>query len=341
MVDPRFPRARDGQAEEDIVAAAFASYRARAVEEFGGPPPAAIMARAARSPRRRALTVSVAALACTGLMAAGVAVAQTVASGPDDDGVAADATSTASSDGGDAGGNPPTDGAPSSTSDPDVEAELRTLTISLPDWPGRLSELCPEGDYRFTAEDDADVPSGEPSESGSAGEDTPLGDWELLPKGTRAVQGDIAVTKPKEDKPPETLQTVVVPVSCGEVPGVVALTQGSDAFSSLGFVHAGRKAGVFVNIDSVRDGNILLAFKDSAEAEAVELREFSFDGEEFTEVTDPDDPTQDPDDPTQDPDDPTPSDDESSPDPGESSTEKPGETTSADDTHSDAQTSVS
>lgn len=308
MVDPTSSQPRTDGSDDDIVATAFAAYRARAVEEFAAPPSSVIMARAGRQPRRRALTVSVAALACTGLMVAGVAVAQTVASGDNDEVVNADGESA--TEGGDSeenGEGGVTSGdSTSQPGEPDpVETELRALTISLPAWPGSHGERCPAGDYRFAPDDDSDdVP-----ETPSGGPD---GDWRLLPQDSRAKTGELA------DR-----DSVVVPVACGEVPGVVALTQSSDEFTSMGFVHAGRKAGGVVTVESVEDDSVVLAFGESPDADEVELREFDYDGDDFTEVEPPQDsPASDPGSPSEEPD-PTPSDgddDDSgkTPDPGES-----------------------
>lgn len=302
MVEPRTPRPRGpGNSEEDIVAAAFASYRASSEEYFGPKLSAsALMTRAAAArPRKRLLAISVAALACTGLFAAGVAVAQTVAS--NDPG-------SVGADGGDSGdditGSDGTDGTIGSdgitpSTDPSsgpVEHELKTLVISLPDWPGDLAEDCPAGDYVFTPDPDTTaMPTGEVGESASPdGSVEPSKDpkqWELLPDGAVAMSTQL---KPKDK------DTVIVPVACGDAAGVIALKKTGDTFDTLGFVYAFKERSGAVTVAGVDGATVTLDFSARGDDEDVTKRQFAYIDGKFTEIDVSDEETAEPSSPSED-----------------------------------------
>ena len=272
---------------DDIVAAAFASYRSHASGNFEPPPVAAIMTDAVPPPRRRALTLSMAGLAFTGLMVVGVAVAQTITIPDSDDSgvIGAEASGDSSGvDRTDAGQDP--DGSVTTVPvvpDP-VEAELLSSNISLPDWPeDDLSKRCPAGDYIFESHDSPDgsvsnkpktpVPTG-------GGESTIDDDsWILMPGETHAVTADL------DGEPGDE---VIVPVACGDVPGVIALYQDEGAFDTVEFVYAGTDRDEPIGVVAVSDTVVTLSFPSDEEGNA-ELRQFTFDGREFTETTDPGD----------------------------------------------------
>ncbi|CAM3346804.1 hypothetical protein [Stackebrandtia soli] len=305
MPDPFRQRPRPKPAPEDIVTSAFAAYRAEAPISFTPPSATALMARAPRRPRRRALSVSVAALACTGLMLSGVAITQTMTSSPSgnveaigsDESSAPDtlnqsSTSTDSAPGTDVPASP----------DP-VEAELLARTVSLPAWPGELGEQCPAGEFRFTPPDDDDPHSLPPITDSP----TPNGAWVLLPNNTHAKSTNLDGVDGDE---------VIVPVACGDVPGVIALSQEDDQFTSVAFVYAEEEPGEAIEVKDAQDTVVTLSMADGGQ-DKKKIRHFAFDGEEFTETTGPGDGTSPP---------PTDPGGDGSASPGEESPDPPGDT---------------
>jgi len=278
--EPRIPRAR-GDDSDDIVAAAFASYRSGAPDHFDPPPVTALMTGPARAPRRRALTLSMAGLAFTGLMVAGVAVAQTITIPQSDDPAVLGAETTSDTGSADhlATTSAPEDSSTSLSTEPDpVENELLSWTISLPDWPGRLAERCPAGEYTFEPYDEPDgttsnKPRGTPSPDEDDKTDQPT--WVLLPGGTHPMVTDLDGKEGDE---------VIVPVACGDVPGVIALYQNDKSFATVEFVYAATREDDPIAVASVDDTVVTLSFP-AEEPGTAELRQFTFDGEQFTETT--------------------------------------------------------
>ncbi|GAA4916926.1 hypothetical protein LX16_3982 [Stackebrandtia albiflava] len=276
MAEPRGPEVvtDDG---EDIVAAAFASYRSAAPEHFSPAPAGALMSRSARSrqPRRRALSLSMAGLAFTGLMVAGVSVAQNVAS-PDVEepsvlgagSETADGDADVSVDSSIPGASP---SLPPSSPDP-VEAQLLALSITLPAWPGELGERCPAGEYAFAPHDGPDgTTSNKPKGSPSPEEDSDS--WVLLPGDTHAMRTDLDGKAAEE---------VIVPVACGDVPGVIALYHQPDSFDAVEFVYTSPKEEEPIAVAAVDSSTVTLSIPSK---DSTTLRQFTFDGEQFTETT--------------------------------------------------------
>ncbi|MFD0556769.1 hypothetical protein FB566_2016 [Stackebrandtia endophytica] len=278
MDEPRIPRARSDDSD-DIVAAAFASYRSGAPEHFDPPPVTALMTGPARAPRRRALTLSMAGLAFTGLMVAGVAVAQTITIPQSEDPAVAGAETTTDTGSVDhlSTTSAPEDSSTSLSTEPDpVENELLSWTISLPDWPGRLAERCPAGEYTFEAFDKPDgTTSNKPRNTPSPGEEETEPTWELLPGGTHPMVTDLDGEEGDE---------VIVPVACGDVPGVIALYQDEKSFGTVEFVFAASREDDPIGVASVDDTIVTLSFP-AEEPGTADLRQFTFDGEQFTETT--------------------------------------------------------
>lgn len=291
MADIGDRRRHDRDHENDIVASAFASYRAEAPEHFAPRlSAAALLTRASATggtgrPRRRSLAISMTALACTALMAAGVAVAQSVVSDVDDTFGAKDTGEDYSTFDDDHTDDGVTGNDSSPDTDPtaeEVEQELQSLTISLPDWPGDASDDCPAGDYRFAP--NAEHPGAPDSDPPDEDEDSPSsGSWQLLPDGAQARSTRLV----GDDDP----SAVIVPVACGDIPGVVALTKADEGFDTLGFVYAAEKPTGPVTIAAVDGPIVTLAFGEQRDAATVVTRQFSYDDGEFVEVQPDDDPS--------------------------------------------------
>ncbi|HZE40614.1 MAG TPA: hypothetical protein VE172_17565 [Stackebrandtia sp.] len=315
MAEPRVPRARDGATEDDIVAAAFASYRASAPENFSAPSTTALMAKASGSrSRKRALTVSVAALACTGLMAAGVAVAQTVVdpgnTGPDAKGSGHHSSDTGKGDGSHGDG--------SSNGGSSSESDLHTMLITLPAFTG-LDSRCPAGTYKFPTDDTSDpsdLPTGKPDESTDSAVPTQdPGDWTLLPHGSEAHFADVDG---------DGSQDAIVPVACGDTPGVIALSQTSKAFDSIGFVFAADKPGPAITVVKAKGDTVTLDI-DASLTERQGPQSFVYRDGKFVPGSG-DNPSTDPTDPGSDPETTPPGDGETSTKPDD-----PASTTSNDE----------
>ncbi|HIW64287.1 MAG TPA: hypothetical protein H9881_17685 [Candidatus Stackebrandtia excrementipullorum] len=314
-----------GDNGDDIVAAAFASYRSGVPKHFEPPPSAAIMTGPAPPPRRRGLTLSMAGLAFTGLMVAGVAVAQTITlPTPDDSGVVgAESTDDVGGlDHSETAAQPDNSSTTAPTEPDPVESELLSLSISLPDWPGRLAERCPAGEYTFESYDSPDgTTSNKPNSPAPTRDDQTMVDpetWVLLPGETHAVVGDLDGEEGDE---------VIVPVACGDVPGVIALYQDEESFTTVEFVYAGTRHDDPIAVASVEDSVVTLSFPTQKTGKT-DLRAFTFDGEQFNETTPVDEPTNSPTD--------KPSDAPSSPSPSDSEDESPGDGDDGDTTESDA-----
>jgi hypothetical protein len=282
VADQQKPHTPSAASEDDIVAAAFASYRTAAPQNFTPLPSTALLTRAgatANRPRKRALTISLAAVACTALMAAGVAVAQTVVSGPagpsnadgskSAEGSQGDGTAEDSAAGDDASSSAGTSGEP-------VEEELQTLVVSLPNWPGDLSADCPAGDYSFNPSGGSDT-----EDSGQKPAGSKPGAWQLLPGGAPAVSTQLDGAGDSE---------VIAPVACGDVAGVVALARNTDGFVTVGFVHAASSPVGPITVAEVDGGMVTLSFADS-QGVAAEKRQYNYTGSEFTEVKPGEEPT--------------------------------------------------
>lgn len=313
----------DPNNSDDIVAAAFASYRAAAPEHFSPLPAASLLTRAgAMKPRRRrVLTVSLAALGCTVFMVAGVAVAHSVVSSSPDkvgaDGASSSDDTTSSKD--DSEPDKSSKASPNQDSGPEpFEQGLDTKKIALPDWPGDKAADCPAGKYLFADNGDGDVV---PSD-GADGSEEPskldaAGDWQLMPNDAPAIN-----TQLDDDS-----DDVIVPVACGDANGVVALSGNTDSYDTVGFVYAATKPSGPVTVDKVDGPNVTLNVGD-VQGESTKKRQFTYSDGKFDETEPGDDPSEgEPSSPSDDPktlpsDDPTP-DDPGSSDDGHESDPKP------------------
>ncbi|ADD40265.1 hypothetical protein [Stackebrandtia nassauensis] len=249
-----FQPARDP--DEELITAAFSSYRAQAPKNFPHPPAAEVMAKADTArPRKRALTVSLAALAFTGLIAGGAAVAQTVASSgemPDDRG---DGSSSVAS--GEDGGSSSKD--PSSSSKPDDDKteddDLHGLAITLPDWPEAAAD-CPAGTYTFSKE----------------GVSKPDSKWSLASDGTVTALDDDGVSN-----------DLIVEIDCDELSGVIALERDDDEATAKDFVDTA-EPGTAIDVVSVDGNKVTVDTGPSTEGQTQET--FVYDGDGFNEAPD-------------------------------------------------------
>lgn len=274
--------------DEELITQAFSSYRAAAPKNFPPEPAADVMAAAEDvRPRKRALTVSLAALAFTGLIAGGAAVAQTVASVSDGH-VDRGGGNESTADGG--GGGEDTSGPTKSKSpsgDATDEDSLTGLAITLPDFPAKVTD-CPAGTYTFSKDGDSEPASG----------------WAL-------GSDDGIVTTLDDDG---VANDLIVEIDCAELSGVIALerTDGEDEAVTKDFVDTASVPGKTIDIAAVDGKKVTVDTAVSTEGATQET--FVFDGEGFTEAPD-DTPSDDPTSPSE-----TPSEQPSSSSPGSEST---------------------
>lgn len=260
-----FQPARDP--DEELITQAFSAYRAAAPKNFPPEPAAEVMAKADTvRPRKRALTVSLAALAFTGLIAGGAAVAQTVASVSDghvDRGDGNESTADGDAGGKDSAG--PTK-SKSPSGDSTDEDSLSGLKITLPDWPAKVAD-CPAGEYTFSKEGDSDPVSG----------------WAL-------GSDDGIVTTLDDDG---VANDLIVEIDCAELSGVIALerTEGSDEAVAKDFVDTASVPGKTIDVAAVDGKKVTVDTAVSTEGATQET--FVYDGEGFSEVPD-DTPSDDP-----------------------------------------------
>ena len=304
--------------DDDIVAAAFASYKAAASQHFRPLPATALMTRAeaASRPKRRALTVSLASMACGICVVAGVAIAQAVVpteSSP----VGADGSTSDR----DKGSTNAEKGSPSSpTSSPSIGTtseefaeQIDTSTIALPSWPGELGELCPAGEYVFTPSEDGGAV---PLKRDSADTDEEIG-WQLLPHGADAVNAQLESNS----------EDVIVPVACGEAAGVVALSRHGDSFDDVGFVYADSKPNSKATVKEVNGTTVTVSVVDDEKDKKPTMRVFAYSDGKFDETESSDEPSTTKPSPSEEPKD-TPSDDDDDDDSSSDEPEEPGESSS-------------
>lgn len=314
------PNRPPNRSDEDIVAAAFASYKAAAPEHFHPISATALMTRAeaAARPKRRGLTVSLASMACGICVIAGVAIAQAVVPTGSDP-VGADGSTTQrdkNNPDGDKGSQSTVSASPSiGTTSEEFAEQIDTSTIALPSWPGDLADLCPAGDYMFTPREDGGAV---PLKRDSAETGTENG-WKLLPDGADAVNAQLE--SGSED--------VIVPVACGDTAGVVALSRHGDSFDDVGFVYADNdKSKSKATVEEVDGTTVTVSVVDDADKKPT-MRMFTYSDGKFDETDSKEKPSDSPSPSTQPQD--SPSDDDSGDDDGggddddDSSSEEPDE----------------
>lgn len=273
---------------EDLISQAFSSYRAAAPKNFPHQPATELLAKADTvRPRRRGLTVSLAALAFTGLIAGGAAVAQTVASVSDGHVDRGDGTRSATDDhGGGASSADPsqTEGPSGETGDED---SLSGWKITLPDWPNDAAD-CGAGTYTFDEEGSSD----------------PASEWGL--------GGEGVVTTLDDDGVPNDL---IVEIDCAELTGVIALERhdDSDEATAKDFVDAATDPSTPIGLVGVDGNKVTVDAGPNTEGTTTET--YVYDGDGFTEAPGDDDPSDDPTSPSD-----SPSDDPATSSPGSEST---------------------
>ncbi|MEV0645022.1 hypothetical protein AB0I28_07135 [Phytomonospora sp. NPDC050363] len=279
------PDSPDDKAADQLLSAAFSSYRAAAGDHFARTASPNLFGEAKRSHRRRVATLGAAVVGSLSLLVGGVAVATTVAYNPDPD---TNATGGVGDDGGDPN-NPANPGGLSVSASPNPDGttstvdptNLRNAELTLPAWPGGLSSACPAGTFQFsdgviapTILNDPVEPPADASADPSGGPSTvpppPVPAWRVLPGSAQALYANIDTSEGDE---------LLVPVGCGDEPvhGLVALAAGAP----MGFVHAGVDAFDQITGIDVTAGVIGVSIADDGVSS---IRHYGWDGGSFVEV---------------------------------------------------------
>ncbi|GLZ80770.1 hypothetical protein Afil01_55770 [Actinorhabdospora filicis] len=269
-------------AADDLLKAAFASYKTEAADAFARTGSPALFGEAKKHARRRAITLGAAVTGCFTLLLGGVAVATNSSYFPGPSANQHGDTNDDTKNPGDPDGPDGLQVSESAVPSPAPVTDLRNTELTLPAWPGALASACPAGVFRFA--DGVALPpvppaspsgtaSADPS-SGTAAQPPAASSWRVLPGPAVAVRANV------DGKPGDEL---LLPVGCGATPvqGLVVL---SDQKTPIGFVSSGVDAKDVLAAVAVHDGVIAVTTKTGGVATT---RHFRFAGGAFAEVPAP------------------------------------------------------
>lgn len=269
---------RDGAAD-DLLRAAFASYKTEAADVFARTGSPALFGEAKKHARRRAVTLGAAITGCFTLLLGGVAVATNSSYFP---GPSANQHGDTKDGDKDPGANQNPDGlqvSESAAPSQEPAVDLRNTELTLPAWPGALATACPAGAFRFS--DGVALPppaSATPSGAASADPSSGTSNQPATATSWRVPATPAPVRANVDGKPGDEL---LLPVGCGNTPGLVALR---DQKTPIGFVAYGVDAKDALTSVAVRDGVITVTLKTGT---ATATKHYRFTDGAFAEVPGP------------------------------------------------------